>query len=85
MDVEATVTSKGQITIPQLVRVALSITEGDRVVFRVEGERAVLARTPALLELAGSIRVPPSKRGRSWEDARRATRVARARHVEGAE
>ena len=45
MDVAAKVTSKGQVTVPKAVRDALGIHEGDEVVFRVEGNRAVLART----------------------------------------
>jgi antitoxin PrlF len=60
------------------VREALSLAEGDRVVFRVEGDRAVLARTADLLALAGSVAVPVEKRGTAWEDVLRATRRARA-------
>ena len=46
------------------VREALNLGEGDQVVFRViEGERAILARTPDLLELAGSVPVPAGVRG----------------------
>ena len=72
MDIAATVTSKGQITIPKAVRDALELREGDRVMFRViEGKRAVLARTPDLLELAGSIPVPPEVRRLSWPEVRR--------------
>lgn len=67
MDVSARMTSKGQITVPKAVRDALRLEEGDRVVFRVEGDRAVLARTPDLLALAGSIAVPAAKRGMAWE------------------
>lgn len=44
--------SKGQVTVPKAVRDALGLREGDDVVFRVEGDRAVLARTPELLSLA---------------------------------
>jgi AbrB family looped-hinge helix DNA binding protein len=72
------VTSKGQVTIPKAVRDALGITEGDELVFRVEGERAVVARTPDLLELAGSVPVPAEKRGTPWDEVRRRTRAARA-------
>ena len=55
MDIAAKMSSKGQITVPKAVRDALGIGEGDNVVFRVEGNRAVLARTPDFLSLAGTI------------------------------
>ena len=72
MDIAARITSKGQITIPKPVREALKLAEGDRVVFRViEGERAILARTPDLLELAGSVSVPFEVRGLPWPEIRR--------------
>ena len=78
MDVAARLTSKGQVTIPKAVREALGLREGDEVVFRVEGMRAVLARTSDLIELAGSVSVPAAKRGASWDEVRRQTRAARA-------
>ncbi|HSV64745.1 MAG TPA: AbrB/MazE/SpoVT family DNA-binding domain-containing protein [Mycobacteriales bacterium] len=78
MEVSATVTSKGQVTIPKQVREALGISAGDRVLFRVEGGRATLARTRELLDLAGSVSVPAAKRGASWDDIRSATRSARS-------
>jgi AbrB family looped-hinge helix DNA binding protein len=71
-------TSKGQVTVPRAVREALGLEEGDRIVFRVEGTRAVLARTPDLLALAGSISIPAGKAGTPWEDVLRATRRSRA-------
>ena len=40
MDASAKVTSKGQVTVPKMVRDALGIREGDEVLFRVEGQRA---------------------------------------------
>ena len=46
VDAAARVTSKGQVTVPKAVRDALGIKEGDEVVFRVEGNRAVLAGVP---------------------------------------
>lgn len=64
----AKVTSKGQVTVPKAVRDALGIEEGDAVVFRVEGDRAVLARTPDLLDLAGTIRVPAAKGNAAWDE-----------------
>ena len=48
----------GQLTVPKAVREALGLAVGDRVVFRVEGKRAVLARTANLLDLAGTVPVP---------------------------
>lgn len=37
------------MTVPKAVRDALGLQSGDRVVFRVEGNRPVLARTPDFL------------------------------------
>ena len=80
MDIAARVTSKGQITIPKPVREALKLSEGDRVVFRViAGERAILARTPDLLELAGTVPVAADVRGLSWEEIRRRAWAAQLR------
>jgi len=55
----ATVTSKGQVTIPKSVREALELHEGDELLFRVQRNTAVLAKTPDFLELAGQWRFPP--------------------------
>jgi len=78
MEVSARLSSKGQVTVPRAVREALSLQEGDRLVFRVEGRRAVLARTPELLALAGSISVPAAKRGTPWAEVLRQTRQSRS-------
>lgn len=79
MEVSAKLTSKGQLTVPRAVREALHLEEGDRVSFRVEGDHAVLARTPDLLSLAGSVNVPAAKRGTPWDQVLDATRAERAR------
>ncbi len=78
MEVSARLSSKGQVTVPRAVREALSLRQGDRLVFRVEGDRAVLAKTHGLLSLAGSVSVPAAKRGAAWADVLRETRRARA-------
>lgn len=36
----------------------------------VEGQVVVPARTPDLVELAGSVPVPPQVRGQTWEEIR---------------
>jgi len=78
VDAAAKVTSKGQVTVPKVVRDALGIQEGDEVVFRVEGNRAVLARTPDFLTLASSIAVPAARRNAAWDDVVRKIRTVRA-------
>jgi AbrB family looped-hinge helix DNA binding protein len=70
MDVVARVTSKGQVTLPKSVRDALGIESGDDVLFRVHGGRAVLAKEPDFLELAGSVPVPPEARDMTWPGIR---------------
>lgn len=51
----ATVTSKGQITIPVRVRIALGIEPGDRVEFveLEKGQFAMIAATRSVRELKG--------------------------------
>lgn len=78
MDAAAKLTSKGQLTVPKVVRDALGLEEGDEVLFHVEGNRAVLARTPDLLALAGSMAPPAAKRNVAWAEVMRRTRSTRA-------
>ncbi len=78
MDAAAKLTSKGQLTVPKAVRDALGLKEGDDVIFRVEGNRAVLARTPKFLDLAETVRVPAAKRTVAWDEVIRSGRAARA-------
>ena len=68
METMARITAKGQITIPKAVREALGLDVGDSVLFRLDGERATIARIPDLLELAGTIDVPAEVRGLSWAE-----------------
>lgn len=78
MESAARMTSKGQVTVPKAVRDALGVKEGDAVLFRVEGNRAVIAKTPEFLDLAGTIVVPASKRNAMWDEVLRRTHRARA-------
>lgn len=77
MEAAARMSTKGQVTIPKAVREALGLHDGDAVVFRLEGSRAVLARTPDLLELAGSVTVPADKQGLPWDEVLARTHKAR--------
>jgi antitoxin PrlF len=78
MDSSAKITSKGQVTIPKSVREALQLHEGDELLFRVERSRAVIAKTPDFLELAGSVPVSAAKRSTPWAEVLRRTRAERA-------
>jgi antitoxin PrlF len=53
----ATVTSKGQITIPIQVRTALGLDTGDKVdFFEIEkGQFAIVARTGSIMEMRGCV------------------------------
>ncbi len=78
MDSSARLTSKGQVTIPKPVREALELHEGDEIIFRVERERAIVAKTPDFLAMAGSVATPATKRGTPWDEVLARTRRARA-------
>ena len=58
----ATMTSKGQITIPAIVRVALGVEAGDRVEFvQVEpGRFELVSATHSVTALKGLVRKPAS-------------------------
>jgi antitoxin PrlF len=59
----ATLTSKGQITIPSRVRTALGLEAGDRVEFveQEKGRFAIIAATRSVQELKGLFRDKRSK------------------------
>jgi len=59
----ATLTSKGQITIPKSVRDALGVDSGDRIEFIevAKGEFAIVAASHSVKELNGILR---SRRGK---------------------
>ena len=78
MDVAARVTSKGQVTVPKAVREALGVSDGDAIIFRIAGNRAIVARTPDFLELAGTLRIPASKRNIAWDRVIKSARASRA-------
>jgi len=40
-------TSKAQTTIPQAIRSALSLREGDEVAYTIEGDRVMMRKAPA--------------------------------------
>ena len=78
MDSAARLTSKGQVTIPKSVRDALELREGDEIVFRVEQQRAIVAKTPDFIEMAGAVAVPAAKRGTPWDEVLSQTRRTRS-------
>jgi len=88
MEKRATVTSKGQVTIPAAIRKALGVKEGDQLVFEVDAVQkdkstpnaARIRLAPNLFALAA---VAPPRRGRTakpWAEVRGTAREERARH-----
>jgi AbrB family looped-hinge helix DNA binding protein len=83
MKERATVTSKGQITIPAPVRKALGLHQGDQVVFEIsdpaaDQPEARLRRAADFFALAGSIR-PRTDVPSEWADERRLAREEQVR------
>ena len=73
MEATSKLTSKGQVTIPKAVRDALGLNEGDELIFSVEDNRATISKPEDFITLAGSVPVPPGKRGTPWDEIIRET------------
>jgi AbrB family looped-hinge helix DNA binding protein len=75
----ATVTSKGQVTIPKEVREALGLKAGDRITFVVgaDGRVTIEPATVDLLSLAGILE--PRRKGVTVEEMNEAIRRAGTR------
>ena len=61
---EATVTSKGQITIPADIRAALGLATGERVVFTqlADGTTVIRAKKRSFMSLKGLLKTKRSKK-----------------------
>lgn len=77
----ATVTSKGQITIPAAVRASLGLEAGSRVEFveTAKGKFAIVAATNSVLALKGMLRKPETPVSVDQMNAAIATQGAKAR------
>jgi antitoxin PrlF len=74
----ATVTSKGQVTIPKEIRDLLHIHTNDKVDFVVDGDRVLLAPVKTLLDLRGAV---PAKGQGDFDRERARAKAAVARRV----
>ncbi|MCF8053423.1 MAG: AbrB/MazE/SpoVT family DNA-binding domain-containing protein [Desulfobacterales bacterium] len=55
----ATVTTKGQVTIPKAIRERMGIRPNDKVDFKIENGRVVMKALKTLLDLRGSVQAIP--------------------------
>ena len=64
MTIEATLTSKGQTTIPKEIRDGLGIKPGDRLTFTLLSDGTVIlrAKKKKILEIAGILHKPGRRR-----------------------
>lgn len=81
MEAKAKVDAKGRITVPKSIRDALGLRGSGTLVFRVEGDHAVVTVARDLLDLAGTVRVPVDVGGRPWDEVRRRAWEARGEEV----
>ena len=63
-----TVTKKGQITIPKVIREQLVLKEGDKELNKLEGNIAIIKKIPSIFDLQGSVKVPKEVGNLSWKE-----------------
>lgn len=68
---QSTLTIKGQTTIPREVRQALDLKPGMRLIYKIEGDHAVLRAQPSLMAVFGVL-----KSRKAGEDFRKARETA---------
>lgn len=80
----APISSKGQVTLPVLLRQDLGVIPGrDKIMFQKQnGEVIIRAAKKTLFDLAGILTGHP-KSGLKWEKISRISRQARALHIAG--
>ncbi len=80
LTVTATLTSKGQVTIPKAVRDALGLEEGDQVRFEVDSKagRSIMEPVKHRVEDLWAFAIPGAKR-MSFEDMGKAKRAGAIR------
>ena len=76
----ATVTTKGQVTIPKAIREQMGIQPNDKVDFKIENGRVVMKTLKTLLDLRGSVQAIP---GASIQIEREAYRKRMSERKEG--
>lgn len=77
MDATASVSQHGLVTLPDVVLGALGLREGDEILFRVEGDRALVTRSEAL-DLTAPVTGTTSARAASWDLKASESRSARS-------
>lgn len=71
----ATLTSKGQMTIPKEVRKALNLKPSEKVIIVVEGDQAVIRPLRGnILDIGGSIRIPDKEKPMDFHKVRKETK-----------
>jgi len=82
MTYTATLTSKGQITIPKPIRDFFDLGTSDTLVFTISRNKVVAEPVKDdFMSLKGMLRVPKSLKGKSWAEIRRETKKTVARKI----
>jgi bifunctional DNA-binding transcriptional regulator/antitoxin component of YhaV-PrlF toxin-antitoxin module len=69
------------VTIPKAMRAALGVEQGGSLVFRFDGRHVVVTGSDGFLGLAGTVAVPPDKRGVPWGSVVARARASRAARI----
>ena len=73
-----TITKKGQITIPKAIREHLLLKEKDKLLVKLDGNKATIEKIPSFLELRGSVKIPSNVKDLNWKEIEKKAHQAQA-------
>lgn len=76
--ITSTITERGQTTLPKLVREALHLEAGRKLVYEIHGDFVTIKPHPGVMASFGSVKISKEASEMGWKQVRESSREERA-------